>query len=241
MSTDTLASRLELNRLRPDRQTVLVVALLLNTQLLLTFGYVVLSDVIVTAPRYLLYPWLWIDAALLAVWKTAVPDVDATTRRRSLAVAGAYALVLSVAGGLVGLQPGLLDGLLGSGAVHAQTNGYHLAGVSLELGLPPGMGPALLYQGAFLRLALLPYEVIGYAALTFLVYVGIAETAGSTLSGVLGLFSCVSCAWPVFGAVVTTLFGGGSALAMAATAWPYDLSALVFVSAVALLYWRPTW
>ncbi|MFB6096608.1 MAG: hypothetical protein ABEJ74_04400 [Haloferacaceae archaeon] len=241
MSTRSLVSRLDLARLRPDRRTLLVAALVINTELLLTFLYVAATDVIVLSPRYLLYPWLWIDVALLAVWKTGRPAADAAGRRRGAAVAAVYGLVLAVAGGLVGLQPGLLDALLGSGTLQASANGATFAGLVLRWRLPPGMGPALLYQGPVVHLVLQPYEVVGYAALAYLFYVGVAEAAGSALSGVLGLFSCVSCAWPVLGAVVTTLFGGGSALAMAATAWPLDLSALVFVSAVGLLYWRPTW
>lgn len=225
-----------LGRLRPDRRTLLYGALLLNTEVIVLAAYLLVSDASIHAPRYLLYPWLWIDAALLVVWKTDPPAVDRATRRRGLAVAGAYALVLSAAGGLLGLQPGSADALLGSGQL-----GGHGEGLALRLGLPPGMGPALLYRGVLLRVTLLPYELIGYAALAYLVYVGVLEAAGSTLSGVVGLFSCVSCAWPVFGAVVTTLFGGGSAVAVAVATWPFDASTAIFLSALALLYWRPSW
>jgi hypothetical protein len=275
----TVAARLGIDpdALKPERRTLLVLALLVNTEILLTVGYLLVSDAIITQPRYLVYPWLWVNAAVLAVWRTDRPrSTDGRLRYQALAVAGVYGLVLAVAGGLVGLQPGLFEVLAGDGHLHGAVFGAGLAGLSLPLGsllsagagvsaslpslgvpvlhtgteaagfvvhlsLPPGMGPAVLYQGAVLRLVLLPYEVVGYAALSYLVYVGVLESAGSTVSGVVGLFSCVSCAWPVVGAVVTTLFGSGSAVALAATTWPYDLSTLVFLSAVGLLYWRPSW
>lgn len=222
-------------RVRPDRQTLLAIALLLNTELVLMLAYLALSDAIFTAPRYLVYPWLWINASILAVWKTDLASASTSTRRIGVGIAAGYFLVLALAGGMIGPAGGLAEILSGGVGIPADATGASVHW------LVPGMGPALLYQGTFVRAALLPYEVIGYFGLAYLVYAGILETAGSTVSGLVGVFSCVSCAWPVVGGVVTTVFGGGSAIALAATTWPYDISTIIFLSAVGLLYWRPSW
>lgn len=224
-----------LARVRPDRGTLLVVALLVNTQLAVTLAYLLVSDAIFTAPRYLVYPWLWIDAAILAVWKTDLAPASRSTRRVGVAIAGGYVLLLALAGGLVAPTGGLVGALSGSFSPAPDPTGFSVHW------LAPGMGPAVLYQGAFVQAALLPYEVVGYLGLAYLVYAGVREAAGSTVSGLVGVFSCVSCAWPVVGGAVTTVFGSGSAIAFAATTWPYDVSTVVFLSAVGLLYWRPSW
>ncbi|MFW5917960.1 MAG: DUF7546 family protein [Haloferacaceae archaeon] len=218
-----------------DRETLLAVALLVNTQLAITLAYLVISDSIFTELRYLVYPWLWIDAAILAVWKTDLAPASTRTRRIGLAIAGGYVLLLAVAGGLVGPAGGTLATLTGTAGPAPDPTGLSVHW------LPPGSGPAVLYQGSIVSVTLLPYEVIGYAGLAYLVYAGVLETAGSTVSGLVGVFSCVSCAWPVVGGLVTTVFGSSSAIAVAATTWPYDVSTIVFLSAVALLYWRPSW
>ncbi len=118
---------------------------------------------------------------------------------------------------------------------HAHETGLRLAYRSL----PPGFGPALLYSGSVVSLNLFPYQVVGYAALAYLVYATVLDAAGSAVSGLLGLFSCVSCTWPVIGTVVAGLFGSGSAVYAFALSRSFLLSTLVFVSAVALLRWRP--
>lgn len=236
----TVTSRLDLASLRPSRRTLLVLGTLVNVQVALLLVYLHVANVTVYAPRYLLYPLVWITASVLAVYTTEVPSATRRARHVGLVLGGGYFLLLAAAGGLLAPAPGgPLAALLGDG--HFHSHGAGGTAVTIRWLLPPGMGPLVIYQGALVKLTLLPYEVIGYATLAFLVYVGVVEAAGSTVSGVLGLFSCVSCAWPVLGGVVTTAFGGGSALAVAATNWPYDLSLVVFLSALALLYWRPSW
>jgi len=88
-------------------------------------------------------------------------------------------------------------------------------------------------------MVVIPYKLIGYLALTYLVYVTLLDAAGSAVGGVLGLLSCVSCTWPVLATIVTGVAGSGTALAGAVYAQSYDLSTVVFVVTVGLLYWRP--
>jgi hypothetical protein len=109
----------------------------------------------------------------------------------------------------------------------------------IDWSLPPGYGPAVLYDGTVLRIVLEPYKVVGYLALAYLVYRTVLDTASVALSGVVGLFSCVSCMWPVLGMVATSIFGSGSVVAAFALDQPYGVSTLVFLSAVALLYYQP--
>jgi hypothetical protein len=51
------------------------------------------------------------------------------------------------------------------------------------------------------------------------------------------LVSCVSCTLPVLAALVSGVAGGS--VTAVATGFSYDLSTLVFVASVGLLYWRP--
>lgn len=103
----------------------------------------------------------------------------------------------------------------------------------------PGWSPALLYGGDLVRFSLFPYKLVGYLALSYLVFVTLLDVNGSALSGALGFASCVSCTWPILGTAVTALFGGGSILATVATNQPYGLSTFVFATSVGLLVWRP--
>jgi cytochrome c biogenesis protein CcdA len=80
---------------------------------------------------------------------------------------------------------------------------------------------------------------VGYAALAVLVYATALDVAGSAIGGVLGLFSCVSCTWPVLASLVGGVAGGSSAVASAALSGSYGLSTVIFVVTVGLLYWRP--
>lgn len=214
-----------LGRLRPDRKTLAWGALLVNTELLVVLAYFWFGGGFPTEPGYLFLvavPWVWLNASAWALWRTDAPD--ASTRKRLLAgaIAVGYFLLLARVGGV--LLPGIGERALG----------FRLALYEI----PPGFAPALLYSGSDAVVNLIPFRVVGYATLAYLVYVTVLDTAGSVAAGVLGLFSCVSCALPVFAAVVSGL-GGSAALAATVTDGSYALSTAVFVLTVGLLRWRP--
>jgi hypothetical protein len=211
-------------RPRPSigRETLLRAVLVANTELLLVLAYVALAPVTIVDPVYVAIPFVWLNVAAWAVLRVDVPDVGRRAQYAGLAVAVGYAAVLAVAGGVVGPA--------------------HATGATFDVHwlLPPGWGPLLSGSVAGVQVLLFPYKVAGYAALAYLVYATVLDAAAGAVGGVLGLFACVSCAWPVIGTVVTGVFGSGSVLAATATQQPYHLSTAVFVTAVALLVWRPT-
>lgn len=211
------------SRLRPSRGTLLYGGLLLNTELVLVALYLAVQDGALTEPRYALYGLLWINVGVWAVARTRVAPASDRTKRRAALLAVGYFVALAVAGGLV--RP-------------AMETGVGLSGVRI-VALPPGWGPALLYRGDLLRAFLMPARVVGYAALSYLVYATAVDVSGATVSGLLGLLSCVSCSWPILASVAATVFGGGSAVAAATGALSYDLSTAVFLLTIGLLYWRP--
>jgi hypothetical protein len=215
-----------LARVRPERKTLLWAALVVNFEILLLASYAIISDSQLVGPlavRYWLFPFVWINVGLWAILRTRPAPTGTRERRTAAAVAVGYFAVLSYFGGLVG---------------PAANPALSTARVVL-LDLPPGWGPALLYDGTVVGVTLMPYKLVGYIALAYLVYATVIDAAGSAIGGLLGLLSCVSCTWPVLATLVTGVVGSGTAVASAAYAQTYGLSTVVFVVTVALLYWRP--
>ncbi|WP_115863704.1 DUF7546 family protein [Halorussus litoreus] len=210
-------------RLLPDRTTLLWAGLLVNTEIGLTLAYLLLADVTVTEPRFLVYPFVWLNVSLWALVRTTPNPGSVRAKYLGAVLAGAYFLLLAYAGGV--FMPGVGEEM---------ALGWRIAP------LPPGWGPALLYSSDAVNLALMPYKVAGYATLAYLVYATVVDAAGSAVSGLLGLASCVSCTWPVLATLLTGVLGSGSAVAAAANEWSYAVGTGVFVLTVALLYWRPT-
>ena len=222
---------------RPTKTDLLVGAVVVNAEILAVLLYLAVQPVTVDSWRFIVYAFCWINAGLYAVAKTRPADASRSTKRVAMLVAGGYFLVLAVAGGVVGpSHTSPLASLITDGHLHS--HGAAAASFDLRL-LPPGWGPALVYQGSWLMVILMPFKVIGYLSLAYLVYATAIDAAGTALSGSLGLLSCVSCTWPVVGSLVTTLFGSGSVVVAAATTWPYDVSTAAFLATVALLTWRP--
>ena len=210
-----------LARVRPDRETVLWGTVLVNTELLALFVYLAQPNVVPTAIRYYVYPFIWINVGLWALVRVDPPE--ASDRRQLIfrAFAIGYFLVLAYAGGLFGRGLGTM------------ATGFRIAL------LPPGTGPALVYGGETIRLVLFPYEVIGYVSLSYLFYATMLDTVRSTIGGVFGLFSCMSCTWPVLASVLSGIAGSSSTVASAALDSSSGLSTLIFVVTVCFLYWRP--
>jgi hypothetical protein len=207
------------SRFAPNRGALLYGAALLNGELALVLLYFAISSSVPTDPVFLAYPFVWINAALWGVSRVGLPDASRRQYALAAAVGAAYFLLLGGVGGLY--------------MFHGADLGARIAWLS------PGWGPALLYSGSALTVSLLPFKVIGYAALAYLVAVTVLDAARTGLAGLLGVFSCVSCTWPVAATLFTGVFGGASAVASVAQNEPYALSTVVFVSSVLLLAWRP--
>jgi hypothetical protein len=103
----------------------------------------------------------------------------------------------------------------------------------------PGWGPRVGYAGDVLTVNLVPFRVIGYLALAYLVYAALADLAGAALSGILGLGSCLSCTLPIVGSLGAGVAGGTGAAATLSSL-SVDVSTAVFVASVALLTFRPS-
>jgi hypothetical protein len=176
----------------------------------------------VTRPRYVLYPFVWTNAAVWTVFHTDPPSGSA--RRRVLAggLAAAYLFVLLWLAGLVGPAPP------GSGGRSTVTVAF----------ASPGWERISLVAGD-LSVTLIPYRVAGYIALSYLVYVTLVDAARAAVGGALGLVSCVGCTFPVVLSLASGVFGGSSAVAGAVFAHSVDLSTAVFLLALAALYYRP--
>jgi len=176
------------------------------------------STVTVTEPRYVVYPFLWINAGVWAMVRTETTSVDRRQWAVAAALAGGYLVALLVAGGT--LQFGIGEPLMGGAVASIHWN-------------IPGLGPIVVYGTPRVRLSIIPFKVVGYVAMTYLVYARLLDATRAVLSGALGLLSCVGCTFsillPLLGA--TTLFGS----TLTGLAW--DLSTLVFLVTVALLYW----
>ncbi|WP_396613164.1 hypothetical protein ACH9L7_07860 [Haloferax sp. S1W] len=204
-----------------SRSSLLHAAFAVNTTLILAFVYLLFTEASVGAPRYAIYGVTWVGVGLWVLFDTTVTPASTATKRKAAAVALGYFALLAVAGGLI------------TSPVPGGDGGLRVAF------LPPGWGPALIYGGGVFNLVLMPARVIGYAALAYLVYDTVVEAAGAAVSGVVGLFSCISCSWPVIASFATSVFGGGTAIAATVTVLSYDLSTAVFLITVVLLRWRP--
>lgn len=214
-----------IDRISPVAVGVLVLAIL--AELALLVAYLGLTNAEATSVRYLLYPFVWINLGMWAV-VTANP-IDASRRVQWIGAVGAvlYLLVLAYFGGLLQLS-------------HiGHSHGHGTSGLSVFMALPPGWGPTIVYDHAAFTVTLVPYKLIGYLALTYLVYTALLDTVTAAVSGAVGLLTCVSCSWPVFASLITGVAGGSTAAAVVYS-YSIDLSTLAFVLAVGVLVWRPS-
>lgn len=208
------------DRFRPRTSTLLYGALLLNAEVAIVFAYLLVSDVRVNRVFSVVYPFVWINVGLWAIVRTN--PAPRTKRHRYIAGAAAalYLLLLFA-----------LGGLLWASNPHLPT------GLDVSM-LTPGLGPVVAYNGPFVRFTLVPFLVVGYVTLAYLVYATLLDAAGSAIGGVLGLFSCLSCVWPLIAPIFVGVFGS-AATATVVSLQSHVAGTAIFVVTVALLYWRP--
>lgn len=192
----------------------------------------------ITDLRYVVYPFVWINAAVLAVALTTPVRAPRNHRLVAGLLAGAYFLALAWVTGLLGIYP--LEHLLGQPHTHAIPQGWQVPSLSEPTGMsPPGWGPRIAYVHSLdtFHLYFVPYRVIGYLGLAYLLYTTVLDATTAAVSGAVGLVSCVSCAFPLVAELAAGV--GGAALVGTVATLSTDISTAAFVVAVGLLYWRP--
>lgn len=204
------------------RRDVHLLAVVVVLELCLLAGYFLVRPERPTLVRYTLYPFIWINVALLAAIHVEVPDASRRYSLAAAAVAMLYFGVLLYLSGLVGVPS---DDLLRLSRL-----------VEVQAGTP-GTERLHIVTEAF-YVSVIPYRTVGYLVLSYLVYVTVLDLSGSLVAGALGLFSCVGCAFPILVSLSAGLFGG-TAVATAVYSSQFDISTAVFAVAVALLYLRP--
>lgn len=202
-----------------------LLAALLAFEALAVAGYYLLVPGEVESLRYVIYPFVWINIGLLAVAHTDPPTGG--PRRLAAVVSSAYFLLLAYLTGLIGLYVG----------GHGSHSHDHIQGWSVSM-TAPGWGPRIAYMNPdVFHVSFVPYRVIGFLALSYLLYVAIREVTASVTSSVVGVVSCLGCSFPLVTAAAAA--AGGAGFASLVSTYSVDLSTLLFVSAVGLLMWRP--
>ncbi|USZ69426.1 ABC transporter ATP-binding protein [Halorussus salilacus] len=204
----------------PSRLARVARALVVLTvaEALAVLGYVAVTEGDVLSLRYLAYPFVWTNAAVLAVAYAPISRPTDRWTGGALAVSVVYFLVLCWAGGLLAVT------------------GESGLGTASVLPAVPGWGPILAVTGGAVHATLVPFKVIGYAGLAALVYAALARSSRGVLSGALGLVTCVSCTGSVLATLLAGTVGGSSVAVSEVMARSYDLSTPVFLITVAALW-----
>ncbi|MFW6434774.1 MAG: DUF7546 family protein [Halovenus sp.] len=208
-------------------QAILAFNVLFAAQLLAALVYGLVFEVPPRSLHLFLIPFLWITVSILAVYYT--DPVDAPLQRKLIAgtVSGVFFAVFLYLSGSAGTATGLFEPVTGS------------SGVGLSFDQSLGWGPILFYAGEWVAMRVIPYQFVGYLALTYLIYTALLDVASSAKAGLLGLVLCPGCTVSLFPSVFASAAGISSAFAILVQ-YTYEISTVFFLFAVALMYWEPS-
>ena len=168
-------------------------------------GYTLAVDPVVRSPSQAVYPVVWLATSAGALW--LVRDRLGGLGLPALAVGVVYTLVLLWTAGLLG-------------------HSHAARGLSVHFGLP-GWSPTLVYSGLGVSVTIVPFLVVGYAALGLLAASALQATLGATAAGALGLFACVSCTAPLLAGIAGSLGAGSIAATISSAQYPLATGAFL--------------
>lgn len=186
-------------------------------------AYFVLTDSTALSFRHALFPVVWVTLGAWAVVRVGAPTSDELPW---------YAPAIAIVSGVYFVALLYLGGLVGTAA--SPGTAFTVSGAS------PGWGPILAYSGDFVYLRIVPFQLVGYAALSYLVFVALTDTATSLVGAAVGLVSCVGCTWPIVAGALSVVGGAGVGAGAAGlpsflASYSYALSTVVFAAAVLVL------
>lgn len=225
MATRTVEQRID--EFSPYLRQMTVFNLLFAAQLVAAVVYAVVFEVPVSSFRCFLIPFVWITISVMAVWYTKPASSDTKYTLLGVTISAGYFLLVLYLSGMVGPQTTSVESVTGS------------SGTGVEWWASLGWGPIVMYSGEWVSAAFIPYQLVGYLALAYLLYAAVLDITKSAAAGIIGLAPCPGCAAPLLTPLLAGVAGTSSAFALL-LAYTYEISTIFFVGAVTLLYWRPT-
>lgn len=207
--------------------TLVLINALVGIQLLLAVLYGAVFGTDLLSFHIFLIPFIWTTVSIVTVWYTE--SVSRGWRPTALAgaVAVGYLSLFLWLSGTVGFTPSQVEPITGD------------LGFGVEAGRSLGWGPVIYYSGEWIGARIIPYQIIGYLALSYLVYVTVLDATRSASAGTLGLILCPGCA----AAALVPAFGGIAGLSAALSfflQYSYEIATVMFVVAMGWLYYQPS-
>lgn len=212
---------------RPHLWILLVFNILLAVQLFAAVLYGLYFESPPTSLHLFLIPFVWTTVSILAVYFTDPVSRGWKHRLFASGIAGGYFLLFLALSGSIGLTPSLFDPV---------TNAL---GIGFGFDRTLGWGPILFYAGEWVGVRIIPFQLVGYLALSYLVYAAVLDVTKSASAGLLGFALCPGCAAAFFAPAFAGVAGLSSAFALFIR-YSYEIATVLFVVAVAVLYWQPS-
>ena len=210
------------------RPIFLFLFLLLFLELLLAIIYASSPNIVLTDPIVLVYPFIWINVGIVAVILLKPTSITLRKKIPSAFLGIMYFCILSYFSSILTLGH----------SFHGHVSSDHNFGFGIIISsIPPGWAPAFFYTGVLVSVYIFLFQLVGYLSLSYLVYRSILRFNKSALSGLIGIFSCVSCTWPLIGTYLGGISGISFSLIMS-THQSYGISTLVFISTALLLFFN---
>jgi hypothetical protein len=207
--------------------TLAAVNALVALQVLVAVLYGVAFGITLRGLHIFLLPFVWTTVSAVTLWYTEPVSRGWKPTAFAGAVAVGYLTLFLWLSGTIGFTPSQLEPITGP------------LGFGIDAGRSLGWGPIIYYSGEWVGARIIPYQVIGYLSLSYMVYLAVLDVTRSAGAGTLGLVLCPGCAAAAF----VPAFGGIAGVSAALSVFlqfSYEIATVMFVVAMGWLYYQPS-
>ncbi len=212
---------------RSQLWTLAAINALVAVQVLAAVLYGLVFGTSLLSLHVFLLPFVWITVSVVTIWYTDPVSRGWKPTAFAGAVAVGYLSLFLWLSGTIGFTPSQLEPVTGS------------LGFGVDAGRSFGWGPIIYYSGEWIGARLIPYQLIGYVSLSYMVYLAVLDVTRSAGAGTIGLILCPGCAAAAF----VPAFGGIAGVSAALTIFlqfSYEIATVMFVVAMGWLYYQPS-
>lgn len=212
---------------RSQLWTLAAVNALVALQVLVAVLYGLVFGTSLLSLHIFLLPFVWTTVSAVTLWYTEPVSRGSKPTAFAGAVAVGYLSLFLWLSGTIGFTPSQLEPVTGP------------LGFGFDAGRSFGWGPILYYSGEWVGARIIPYQLIGYLSLSYMVYLAVLDVTRSASAGTIGLVLCPGCAAAAF----VPAFGGIAGVSAALSVFlqfSYEIATVMFVVAMGWLYYQPS-